>query len=307
MMLTSFFGKSSPINFLLLGIFIFIVALLQEFSGTNWQLDLATGAHFMAMVLLLIFSMLLLDFIIRKNKLTQSHTFGIFIFSCVALLFWSYLDVAMLISQIFMLFGLRRIFSLTSDKNIEKKILDASIWILIASYFYFWSILFMVLLFMAIFFRNHREFRYYFIPVIGFIGMFLISTAFFYLKEDSFSWFLDWTQSISFTYTGYGSPVIMIGITFLLSVLIWSLLHRIRLISEVQKKYKSNFKLVIYAAVISIVMTAFSAVKSGSELLFMAAPMAIVVAGYLERKEDLLLKEWLCWIFLLLPLITFFY
>lgn len=305
-MLTSFFGKSSPINFLLLGIFIFLATLLQQIYQTNFQYNLKESTLLLVGILLLVFSMLLLDFIIRKNKLTQSHTFGIFIFSCVVLTFSFHLKWETLLAQIFILFGLRRIFSLTSGKNTEKKIFDASLWILLASYFYFWSILMIIFLYVAIMHQSHKELRYYFIPMVAYLGMFLITTAFFYLKEDSFQWFKEWPESISFNYTTYAPPPIMIGITLLLTVFVWSFSHRLSFLSEVPKKFKTNYILVMHAAVISLFMAAFAEEKTGEELLFMAAPMAIVVAGYLERKGEDYLKEALCWAFLLLPFLAMY-
>jgi Family of unknown function (DUF6427) len=306
MMLTSFFGKSSPINFLLLGIFIFLVTVFQQAYHTNFQYNLEESLLLLAGVFLLIFSMLLLDFIIRKNKLTQTHTLGILIFSCVALIFPHNLELNTLLAQIFLLFALRRIFSLTSDRNIEKKIFDASLWILLASYFYFWSILMIILLVIAISYQSRKELRYFFIPFITFIGLFLIASAFFYVKEDSFRWFSAWPESISFNYTNYGSPIVMIGITLLLTVFVWSFIHQLNFLSEVPKKSKANYKLVMYASVICLFMIAFAEEKSGEELLYLAAPMALVIASYLERKGESYLKEAICWAFVLLPLLAFY-
>lgn len=306
MMLTSFFRKSSPINFLLLGIFIFLITIGQLVYQMKFPFDLVGIVQLLTGIVLLIFSMLLLDFIIRKNKLTQSHTLGIFIFSCVSLTFSFDPKWDTLLAGIFILFGLRRIFSLTSDRNTEKKIFDASLWILLASYFYFWSILLLLLLFIAITYQGHKEIRYYFIPLVSFIGLFLIASAFFYIKEDSFQWFTEWPESISFNYTKYASPMIMTGITLLLSVFVWSFSHRLNFLPEVSKKSKANYKLVMHAAVICLFMTAIAEEKSGEELLFLAAPMAIVIAGYLEREGESFLKEAICWAFVLLPLLAFY-
>lgn len=306
MMLTNFFGKSSPINFLLLAIFICLVASLQQVYNTQFQINLSEILYLLWGIFLLVFSMLLMDFIIRKNKLTQSHTLGILIFSCALLMFPHNLEWKTLLAQIFILFALRRIFSLTSDRNIEKKIFDAAFWILLASYFYFWSVLMMITLFIAITYHRHKELRYYFIPFIAFLGMFLIATAFFYVKEDSFKWFQEWPGAISFHFTNYATPRIIIGITLLLTVFLWSFSHRLSFLSEVPKKSKANYKLVMHAAVMGLFMTAFAEEKTGEELLYFAAPMAIVVAGYLERNGEAYLKEAICWAFVLLPLLTFY-
>lgn len=182
-MLTSFFGKSSPVNFLLLSIFIVVVRTVQAilfFKGSfGWTPAFVLLGHILASV----FAMLLLDFIIRKNALTQSHTLGIFVFCCWMLCLPVLESWQMAVAQLFILLALRRIFSLSSDKKDEKKILDATLWILLASYFYFWSILFFGALYLAISNKNQKPFRYFFIPIVGALGMLLLATAFFSSKK----------------------------------------------------------------------------------------------------------------------------
>ena len=83
MMLTSFFGKSSPINFLLLGIFIAVFCVLKVVLDHGFVLQWQEIASQIFIIVLLVFSMLLLDFMVRKNYLNTSNTFAIFIFSCL--------------------------------------------------------------------------------------------------------------------------------------------------------------------------------------------------------------------------------
>lgn len=302
-MLTSFFGKSSPINFLLLSIYIFVIVLIQEIGNPAFNPTVTDLLGLGGKIFLLLFMMLLLDFIIRKNSLTQSHTLGIFVFCCAVLLISPYLTWTVFLAQILILLGLRRIFSLTSSKNTEKKILDASLWIFAASFFSFWNLLWLIVLFFAISLRNHKELRHFFIPMIGLIGMFLIITAFYYLKDDSFQWFNEWLQPMSFDFTAYASPALWITITLLLSIFIWSIFHRVTILSEIPKKFKANFVLIFYASLIGILIALVTESKNGAELIFMLAPTAIVVANYLERNGDIYLKEIICWMMILMPIV----
>ena len=150
-MLTSFFGKSRPINYLILGIFIFAGYLMSVFSG-----DLANAAvtlvveHFF-FIGVSVFLMFLLDFLIRKNNLTRNNTYGILFLSCfLVALPEIFQERNILIANIFILLSLRKILSFRNNKNIEKKILDATVWIMMASFFYFWSLLFFFVLYVAL-------------------------------------------------------------------------------------------------------------------------------------------------------------
>ena len=302
-MLTSFFGKSSPINFLLLGVFILVFCMLQIILYGEYNFYWLDLIRQISIILLLVFSMLLLDFIIRKNYLNTSNTFAIFIFSCVVAMLPVMQNLGLIVAQFFLLLALRRIFSMTSEKNMEKKILDASLWILLASYFYFWSILLFLFLYLAIFRLPKKSIRYPLIPLVSVFGMTLIAMAFFLIKEDSFGWLFKFAKPISFNFKAYSSIEIIIFLTFFFTVLIWTTFYKISRLSDVPKKLRNNSLLVIFSVITTVFIVVFSEQKIGTELLFLAAPGAITIAGYLEKEGDAWFKELLAWVFLVLPVL----
>ena len=306
MMLTSFFGKSSPINFLLLSIFITIFCVFKYLLVSDFTFQLDEFMTLLTIIVLLVFSMLLLDFIIRKNYLNTSNTFAIFIFSCVVAMLPITQHLGIIIAQFLLLLALRRIFSMASEKNMEKKILDATIWILLASYFFFWSILLIILLYIAIVNLKNKPIRYLLIPVVGLFGMGLIAVTFFLIKDSTFAWLSAFAKPISYDFTAYASADILVFLTFFFSVLIWSIFYRISKLPDIPKKFKSNYLLVIFSVITCFLITLFSEIKIGSELIFLAAPSAMTIAGYLEKKGDIWFKEFLLWTFLLLPIIFLF-
>jgi len=307
-MLTSFFGKSAPLNFLLLCGYIFVLFLLRFVLASTMVLNGASISSFAGVALLLLFSVLLLDFTIRKNGLTKLNTYAIFLFSCAsAMLSGIITDPWMVLSNVFILLALRRIFSLQNEKNNERKILDATIWILLASGVYFWNILLFVPLYLALTLKAQKEFRYYLIPFVGASALFLIATAFHFLLEDSFRWFLDWPDAISFSFAAYSTVQTIVFISFLLAMILWTLIPKFRMISKGAKKDKPNQILeivVLFSLLISIVI---SSEKTGEELLFLIAPAAIIITGYMEKASERWFKELLLWSFLLLPILFFFF
>lgn len=302
-MLTSFFGKSSPINFLLLGIFISVFCVLHVVLEEEFIWQWQEIVRQTSILVILVFSMLLLDFIIRKNYLNTSNTFAIFIYSCTVAMLPVIQHVGMIVAQFFLLMALRRIFSMTSERNMEKKILDATLWILLASYFYFWSILLFVLLYVAILKLPRKSIRYLLIPIVGIFGMLLIAIAFFLLKDNSLVWFTNYAKPISFNFTKYGSLEMVVFLTFFFSVLIWSLFYRISKVPDITKKFRSNYLLVMFSVLNVLIIALFSEIKITTELIFLVAPCAIVIAGYLEKEGEIWFKELIAWVFLLLPIL----
>lgn len=302
-MLTSFFGKSSPLNFLLVSTYILIIGGLHYvFTGDNnfttFEISVLLGA-----TALLIFSMLLLDFTIRKNSLTLLNTFGIFLFSCsTAMLPELFSQPAIIFSNLCLLLAFRRMFSLQSSKNTEIKILDASIWIGVASIFYFWSIFLILVLYTALFFVPQRSLRYFLIPPIGGLGLFLIATAYQLLVNDSFDWIMIWPEKVSFDFSAYATWELIVFITFMLVLTVWTIFPKIADLTKGPRKEKPNKLLQLYAVGICILIASVSANKTGAELVFIVPPSVIIISGYIEKKSDVWFKEILLWCFLLLPI-----
>jgi len=306
-MLTSFFGKSTPLNFVLLGSYIFVICLLHFVLDAEVVFSLVNLGKFAALVALLIFSVLLLDFTIRKNGLTLLNTYAIFIFSCAVGILCGFIkEPNLVIANVFLLLALRRMFSLQAPKNSERKILDASIWILLASAFYFWSILLFLGLYVAITLKPQKTIRYYLVPFVAIIGVFLIATAYHFLIEQSFGWFVNWLGDTSFDFTNYAQTKMLVFISFVATLLVWTLITKIKAITSGAKKSRPNNILEIYVLVALLSVVLFSAEKTGEEFLLFLAPSAIIISGYIEKKSEVWFKEILLWVFVLLPILFIF-
>ncbi|MGO3184425.1 MAG: DUF6427 family protein [Aequorivita sp.] len=316
-MLTSFFGKSNPINYLILAVFIALGYLVGAVSGFN---DLITPSFLFVhgfFIIVSVFSMLLFDFIIRKNHLTKNNTYAILFFACfMVMLPVIFIQQNILLANIFLILALRRIMSLRSDKNSEKKILDASFWITVASLFYFWSLLFFVPLYIAIVKKPNLNYKQMLIPFTGFFAVIILNTAYHLLVNDSFLWFLEWRDAVSLDFSNYNSASILVPVTVILAFYIWTGVFRISKMSSVSSKSKSNYLLLFYVSLTSFVVALMGPEKTGAEILFILAPLSIIAANYIENfgteryveidKIELRFKEIMLWLVVILPFVFVF-
>ena len=316
-MLTSFFGKSNPINYLILSVFIAAGYLLGVISGTSIVLTPSSLFNHGVYIILSVFSLLLFDFIIRKNHLTKNNTFAILFFACfMVMLPVIFLQHKILLANLFLLLALRRIMSLRNDSNSEKKILDASFWITVASLFYFWSLLFFVPLYIAIFQKPNSNYKQMLVPFTGFFAVIIMNTAYHSLVNDTFSWFFEWRDQISLNFSNYGSASILVPVTVILAFYVWTGVHRVLKMANVPSKNKSNHLLLIYVSIVSFVIALMGPEKTGAELLFLLAPLSIIVANYIENfgadqyrhddKTETRFKEIMLWLVVLLPFVFLF-
>lgn len=313
-MLTSFFGKSNPINYLILGVFIVAGYVLDTILHTKIHLTPYVLLNHTAFILVSLLSMLLLDFIIRKNHLTQNNTYTIFFFTgFLTMLPIIFLQHKIILANFFLLLALRRLMSLRSDKNSEKKILDASIWIGVASLFYFWSLLLLAPLWIAIVQKPNSNYKQMLVPITGLLAVVVINTAYQLLAYDDLLWFLGGKVAVGLDFSVYNSAVILVPATIILAFYIWAAMHRILKISKLSLKEKPKHVLLLFASVTTLFIALGAPEKTGAELLFILAPIAILSANYIESPEkeairhkdatEFWFKEMMLWLVVLLPII----
>ena len=84
-----------------------------------------------------------------------------------------------LISNIFLLLAIRKIYSIRNPININKKVFDASFWILISSVFYIPTLYFFIILFIALILYSHFNLK----NAVVIISAILAAIIFLYLLE----------------------------------------------------------------------------------------------------------------------------
>jgi hypothetical protein len=202
--------------------------------------------------------------------------------------------------------AVRRIVSLHSLKSSKEKIFDASLWVFIAALFNFWSILFIVLIFIAILFHAARDYRNWFLPIIAFflIAILFVGSALYLntkwidnLQAESvidfrLSYFTNNYQNIAF------SAYATIGLFFVILLLL-SLSNRPLILHPTYKK-------VVSAIVIGIAVFVMSPNKSNELLVFTFSPLAMIATAHIETPQTYWKKEVVLWIVLMVGFFTFF-
>lgn len=316
-MLTSFFGKSKPVHFLILGAFITLGFLWNFFVGSGDSFHIEEFLFKLLLLVVTIFSVILLDFIVGKNHLTRGNAYSIFFYSCfIVMLPIVFLHSDIIWANFFLLLALRRIISLRNDNNSEKKILDGAIWITVASLFYFWSLLFLVPLWIAVIQKPNPTYKQMLIPIVGFFAVLILNTAFQFLIYHSFSWFFEWKQSISLDFLSYNSARIFIPATLILALLIWTGFYRLQHVASISLKERPYFNMLFIIGATSIATAVFGPIKNGSEMIFLFAPTAIFCSNYIEGfksttykegdKMELWFKEVILWLVLIFAFVFLF-
>ena len=303
-MITSFFNKSKPTNFVIVfgvTILAFVMARISFIMG-GISVDFLMKQ--LVLILIGLSSILLLNFIASKNSLTHKSNYEVLLYSLFLLFITQTTsDSDILLSNFFVLLGLRRIISMHTEKDTKKKLFDAAFWIGVAALFYFWSILFFVLVILSLVLYTDNNLRHWIIPFLGLTTIFVIGiSASIVLYDDYFDIFV-FPPQVSYDFSTYNSTSFIIAITILLSFGVWSSLIYLRNIKKQKKVNRASYKANILAALIGFLIVIQAPDKNGSEFLFLFAPLSIIIANYIEIIQEKWFKEVFLAVLIVVPFI----
>ena len=285
-MLTSFFGNSRPVNFLILGGFIILGYVFSIIFGTDLHINFQTALSHLLFIILSVLGMMLLNFIVAKNKLTKLNTFTVLFYSCfMVMLPVIFQNGNIILANFFLLMAMRRIISLRKDTNSSKKILDASVWITVASLFYFWSLLFFIPLWIAVVQKPNTDFKQILTPFTGFFAVVIINSAYRLVVDDSLIWFFEWMEAISLDFSIYNNAKILIPATVIFGFYIWTGIYQVLKLPSLSFKDRPYHLLLLYISVVTFLIALAAPEKTGAELLFVLAPLSIITTNYFENNQ----------------------
>ncbi|HEX5743510.1 MAG TPA: DUF6427 family protein [Flavobacteriaceae bacterium] len=291
-MLSNFLSKSRPINYLIILMILVIFFFIGVFSDANLKINLFLFGKILMNITALFFMVLLINFVIRKNTLTKDNSYSLFL----VVIFFAMLPNTMkwstvFLSNVFLLISLRRIFSLKNNVRTAIKIFDAGFWLGISILFYSNLILFWIVLLMGLVFYQRLNIKNFTISILGmFIPVFL-----FYVYCLTFNQLPIFNNIFNFQMENdivfYGKLTILIPITILSSLTIWSIISITSGIHKISTKNKSSWFLVLTTLWIAILISYYKVDKNGSELIFLFFPASVIMANYFQKEKDKIFRN----------------
>jgi hypothetical protein len=302
-MITRFFSTSKPIHLVLVSFFVFGLFLVIRFGYYSEGIDSTQILKELVLYSVTILSIFVLSFFVNKNNLTKQNSFKILFFSLfLACIPETIQHGNIIISNVFILFAIRRIISLRSNLSIKKKLFDAAFWIVLASLFYFWSILFLILVFAALIFYSIGQINNWIIPFTGILTVVLIVVCYYILTENSFGDINRYVDGLSFDFSNYNKLSLIISITIILSLGLWALFFYVRKLQDKTRAYRPSFILILMALIIGSTIVILAPNKNGSEFIFLFGPLAIIMTNYIESIKETWFAEVFVWLLIITPI-----
>jgi len=302
-MITRFFSTSKPIHLVLVSFFVLGLFLVVRLGYYSEGINATQILKELVLYSITLLSIFVLSFFVNKNNLTKQNSFKILFFSLfLACIPETIQHGNIIISNVFILFAIRRIISLRSNLNIKKKLFDAAFWITLASLFYFWAILFLILVFAALIFYSIGQVNNWIIPFIGIITVILIVVSYYIVTENSYGDIFMYLDDFGFDFSNYNKSSLIISITIILSLGLWALFFYTRKLQDKSRAYRPSFILILIALIIGTAIVILAPSKNGSEFVFLFAPLAIIMTNYIESIKETWFAEVFVWLLVITPI-----
>lgn len=305
-MITSVFGKSKPINFILCAGIIFLYFVKYLFS-VDKEVNVDMLAHEVPVVILLLFSVVMVDFIVKKNDLTQKNDYAFFFFTIFLGLFPGiFSNVKIVCILILLLLAFRRIISLRRLNSVKLRIFDATMYITLAVLLDSWTIIYLLILYIGIMVYVSNDYRNWLVPLVGFIGFIAMYYVYQYLADQSVltSALFQFDTKISYSLTNIRRILLHAFIIVLFSVNFVIFFLKIKTYSSQKKVSFLLSNLLFFIGIIYVLFAKNSTQNTEILLLF---PLTILVANILQNIENKRITNGIALLLMLVSLLFNFY
>jgi hypothetical protein len=306
-MITSVFKKSTPLNFSLVVILMLVFFFLYQVQDITWTNSVVSIVQKIGIFIIILGTIFLASFISKRNGLSRDSTYTAF-FCFLFLLFFPNLfdNPNLILANLFILLAIRRLVSLQTLKETKEKLFDASLWIFIAALFEFWSILYILLVFISVIFHVSRDYRNWVIPFIALFGvsiLFLLCSLIFDFHSIAF---LQEKSKISLSLDYFTNNYQNLAFSIYVTVALFFVTSMFMTLSSRPLVLLSSYKKVIASFFIGILVFVLSANKSNELLIFTFAPLAIMATSHIEISQPKLKEEIVLFVVLACSFFTFF-
>lgn len=282
-MITTIFSKSRPFNYVLVTLLLILCFFLYQFKTAEWLQSIVSIGKKAFLLALLVGSLFISNFITKKNGLSKDNTYPFLFFFSFLILFPTTLGNSnLIISNFFILLALRRLISLQSLVTPKEKIFDASLWIFLAALFHFWSILFIILVFVSIALHVGRDYRNWILPYIALFSIAILSAAFILMYDTSLFDYLLQSVVMSYDFDYFSNKYQNIAISIYAAITVLFLFSQIVAFPSKPLVHHNSFKKIIMAFFIGFTIYLISPNKNNSILIYTFMPLAVMATSYFE-------------------------
>lgn len=305
-MISSIFGKTKPINYIIVLTFLFLFYWLVHFLLYQRVYGYEQLLLQVAVLAVLLFTFFIVNFVVIRNKLTGANSYTILFFALLMVIFPETLtDNKAVLCNFFLLLATRRLISMKSLKNLKIKIFDASLWIIFGSLFYDWALLFLLVVYIAIYIYEPKNFKNWIVPFAAGFVVFMSSYSFLILTNNQDFFYRHYQFSIQFDanyYLNWANSSKLIIYTILFFIL--SIFAFLKLGKSGVGKIVTT-RLIVFSFLIGLLLNVLISTEDLHPILLTFFPAAVLMTNYVEWIKRDNIKEIVLMFSIFIPFIIF--
>lgn len=302
-MLANFFGKSKPVNFILIIVLFLSYYVLDLFINNLKEFKL----EYLIVLPLFLGVFFLYNFILTKNKLTYDNSYAFLLF----VIGFGFLpkiitDYKELLSYVLLLLFFRKVYSLRTLKAIYAKLFDSGFWLGVLFLITPQYLIYVLLMYVSVLLFLKITFRTIIIPLIGLIiPLFLFFT--YHIYNDTLDIFYNlFNIDFSFNLEGDFSNYYFMFFSFFGVSALVSIVLKSGKIFSVSNKFKKSWALLIVHFLVAICYIILLPTKNGSELIAFLIPASIIITNWIQTVKKKMIINFILLIFLVTSFVIHF-
>ncbi|WP_296633880.1 DUF6427 family protein [Polaribacter sp.] len=283
-MLANFLNKSKPINFIGIAILFFLGYLSFVFEVFPFQnITLIDVIKYIVVFIIFIALFFSFNFIVIKNSLTLDNLYGFFFFSlftfCILPKIVSY---SFLVNILVYQLAIRKIYSLRSLHKLKEKLFDGGLWLGVLFVLDSRTLLFIPLIYFAIYIHHKITIHTILIPIVGWITPLIIYFSFTLWQESTANFSALFEPEFSMDFQFYISSKYLFLVYFMCITCFISIFAKSYKVMAINNTFRKNWVLILINTIIAILYIVSVDAKNGAELMYMAFPTAVILANGIE-------------------------
>lgn len=306
-MITSVFKKSTIVTTIFIFIVLLVFFFLYQTSDMVSEMNAKKFPSIITRALLLVASLFLVNFTVKKNNLTKDSSYTVLFFLLFLIIFPSVMaSLSLLFANFFLLLAIRRLISLQTLKSPKEKIFDASMWIFIASLFHFWCILLILLVYISIFFHVSRDYRNWLLPFVAFFTTTIIFVLAALVVDQTWITHIRSQMQTHFELDYFTNNYQNLALSFFAVVGLYFLLSSVFSLTSKPLILQASYKKMIFGFLLGVTIFLISPEKNNALLLFTFMPLSVMSTTNIEYSQSQMYQEIVLFLLMMGAIICFF-
>ena len=301
-MISSFFSKTRPINFLVLLIFAALLFWVVTLNlSTSYFNSYQIGETILGSIAI-VFSVFMLGNTVRIRKLTSDNSFAMLFFCILLMIFYHTLvDTNTIFAFALLMVSWSRIMALKSSKNQKEKIFESALWLFLATFFVKWTLIYIIPLYIGISIFCTKQLRLWLMPLAAFLCITILGTAIaftfhvFDFFKEKYQFVLSWDFFLN---SNYLELLYIVFISMIILFVFGKLGYR-------RLGRTLSLRLILAYFITSLFLMIILVHKIEQIIVLSFFPAAIFLANYLETIKNPKRKELFITSCIFLPFLGF--